>query len=102
MKYTREQVEKISDMDINLAVGKIYRGRRAMMADSTEAFIPCHNWDDAMQIAKANEMSIEFLGGETGDLSIVCYQGAHSPICVKSLNVRRAICEVFLMMEIGE
>lgn len=110
VQYTKEQLQGMSDIAINLAVGKKYRGEQmcvlyknkcAMMVDSIEAFIPCNDWNDIMPIAERYEMKLNFNGIDCEVWTIsVC--GDTSPITYFSCNKnpQRVICEVFLMMDV--
>jgi hypothetical protein len=105
MQYTKEQLGAMSDHDITLATAKklgletkVYTNRHASFVDaknkhnSWDCFEPCNRWDDVMPIAIDNQISIE---PHYNDVWIV----RKGEIFSLGVNPRRAICEVFLMME---
>ncbi|RUM91026.1 MAG: hypothetical protein DSZ27_07135 [Thiomicrospira sp.] len=130
MIYLQEQLSKMSDLEINMAVAKkAYRTEGfdtefpKVFSDKSSVgwlwlskvspayqtcgigfFRPCENWNDIMPIAKENKISLTWC--DDGDAlvtdSIIDLECGFECIEVKSNNPERAICEVFLMMDIGK
>jgi len=115
MQYTKQQLDEMSDHDIDLAVSRkinaIYQGNGIKSSyfeitihnglnSSDLRFNPCESWGAVMPIAEKYEMKLDFNG-------IDCEVMATEPCCdtyrvlaqSSNKNPRRAICEVFLMME---
>lgn len=110
MVYTEEQLKDCINHGINLAVAKKlkldfevrdYQGLEIVIPEKEDnldecLFDPCNNWNDVMPIAEKYELQIDLR-------SNTCYH----PVCDTAYistnkNPRRAICEVFLMMDINQ
>jgi hypothetical protein len=111
MQYTRKQLDKMGCHDVNLAVAKKLGlgtevGRNEyksgavigefvfvyLKPNSKVRFEPCTNWNDVMPIAIDNQISIEPYFNSV-------WMVRKSKTYSLNQNPRRAICEVFLMME---
>lgn len=109
MTYIPEQLEEMSDHDINVAVAekqdlpfKLMSGRNGKWVEieGREGFSysPTSLWQHVMPIAEKHDISVRFIDGivefdnETDDYHSALING----------NPKRAICEVFLQMNIGE
>jgi hypothetical protein len=108
----REQLEKMSDHEVNLAVAKKlgldtevgnmrYKGG-AMIGEFVFAYLtptlqvrfePCTNWNDVMPIAIDNKIEMLVYYNDV-------WIARKAKIYSLNQNPRRAICEVFLMMGI--
>jgi hypothetical protein len=118
MKYTPENLRKMSDHAINLAVAeKIYpmhdiseqsvcdwedcdddsHLELEVFVGGRNPFSPCSDWYEAIEIAEKNKINVCF--PEHGS-SLSCAKGKDGCYAYISEhpNQRRAICEVFLMM----
>jgi hypothetical protein len=106
MNYTQTQINEMSDFDINLAVAKklghetkVYANKHSSFVEikneynSWDCFEPCTNWNDIMPIAEGYHIEMNpamgFAWHNLGGL------------VSENKNPRRAICEVFLMMEVN-
>jgi hypothetical protein len=110
MKYTPEDLRKMSDADINLAVARKLYPKYEILAQGIrdvedvclglpssykkKLFNPCFNWHQVMGIAEDNKIDVCF--PEHGG-SLCCSKDRYENIS-ENPNPRRAICEVFLMM----
>ena len=115
MKYTQEQIDKMSDHEINLAVAKKNFVRNELIKDHKthvivttvglggSNFNPCKTWNDVMLIAEKYDIGV-YPGSNYAYFSkcLEMFRGeCQESISVESTNknLRRAICEVFLMMD---
>jgi hypothetical protein len=114
MQYTKEQLDKMDDVQMDLAtakklglVGRIVRIEQSKKecieltdkgSQKRTVFSPCSNWNDVMPIAVKHRMVVDT---EWPDVRIMDYSGECTDIIYRSgnKNPRRAICEVFLMMK---
>ena len=105
MKYTKEQLTEMSDLEINLAVAEKL-GYKARVVNDTFVevkqinrtwdwlfFNPCEDWYDVMPIAEKYGIDINFIKPANNPLAL------RFEIASNNKNHRRAICEVFLMMD---
>lgn len=107
MIYTQEQLNEMSDNEINLAVANLlshknYTNESTIRTNNFEEwmqlndviFNPCGNWNDVMPIA-------EKYGIEVAPRSKTAWaydeDGVNQVVCK---DAKRAICGVFLMMEV--
>lgn len=104
MKYTVNQIEEMSNYDVNVAVAKKYNPENSKVEGWLDGFLPkfnpCSNWNDVMPIALKYGMVIELsqLSGTRVSYSINFdlndkYKESWDE------NPCRAICEVFLMID---
>lgn len=119
MTYTEDQLKVMSDHQVEEEVAKklglryqsiekrvtllphiIEREVRVYLDNGRHnTFSPCKEWNDAISIAGANKLDVNF---DRGVISSPLYQpdckayGKH--IERSNPNLRRAICEVFLML----
>jgi hypothetical protein len=117
MQYTKQQLDNMDDVQLTLAVskklglvGRIVRIENPELklkeyveltdkgSQKRTVFSPCTNWNDAMPIAVKHRMVVDT---EWPDVRLMDYSGECTDIIYRSRNnnPRRAICEVFLMME---
>lgn len=121
MKYTKEQLDNMTDAEINAKVSQswlpcdyyisedgviyltnvnTYLGAHGEPEERTEVygrFSPCSSWNDVMPILTAYKLIMDWVGDECFISS--CVMPPH-PVCSYNENPRRAICEVFLMMNV--
>jgi hypothetical protein len=121
MIYTEKQLSEMSDLEINMAVAeKAYRTEGydtefpKVFSDESSVgwlwlskvspayhtcgigfFRPCENWNDIMPIAEKYKIGVQF-NIENGTGMAMAYKQKGS-VCK---NPKRAICEVFLMIDI--
>lgn len=100
--YTKEQLSKMSDHEINLAVAekinlnfyvRDYQDIEIVIQGKEEhldycIFDPCKNWNDVMPVAK--KYKIDVYTSSSGAFTEYLY--------IEHQNNRRAICEVILMV----
>jgi hypothetical protein len=125
MKYTKEQLDRMDDVQITLAVakklglvGRIVRleklerpSKEWRIVEYVEitctdnqtrtVFKPCESWDDVMPIAEKYEMKLDIndIYSEVMVTEPCC--DTYSVLAEShNSNPRRAICEVFLMMDL--
>ena len=128
MTYTKKQLSEMSDLEINMAVAeKAYRTDGydtefpKVFSDESSAgwlwlskvspayhtcgigfFRPCENWNDVMPIAEDYGINLRWILGF--DHKTVNGFEAETEewgsVSVGKENAKRAICEVFLMMDI--
>lgn len=114
MNYTREQLVNMSDHEVNLAVAKKLDngyaddgfnrvtkvGKTRGGNHYTREFAPCERWNDAMPIAERYGIHVSFdVYPNTTDICASSDLFDDNPVSSENKNPRRAICEVFLMME---
>ena len=104
--YTKEQLDRRSDHEVSLAVAKKLNLDYQYYSDNAndgfvevlneeyiwDCFNPYENWNDVMPIAIDNQISIEHH-------SNTAWVARKGEIFSLGVNPKRAICEVFLMME---
>lgn len=115
MTYTPEHLAEMSDHEINLAVAEKLSLEHFILHDEVRAyhffgeikchnaFSPCSNWNNVMPIAERYAISVKFPSFYREIPEARKY--IHKKDCYLSCNnqnPKRAICEVFLMMDIGE
>lgn len=115
MVYTEDQIEKMTDFEINrnVAVKLFGRGGVKVVEHSGDRevmvvwpemkhvghveFWPTSSWNYAMTIAEKYGISLNFRVGQ-GLFPLAKFDDSRLSI---NKNPRRAICETFLMMDIG-
>jgi len=109
MQYTKKQLDRMDDVQLTLAVAKklglktqVYTNRHSSFVEikneynSWDCFEPCDRWDDVMPISISEWISFDTHGNGVGKYTAYSYGGTLTAV---NKNLRRAICEVFLMME---
>jgi hypothetical protein len=112
MQYTKEQLDNMDDVQIDLAVSKklgliggivrIEQSKKEYIeltdkgGQKRTVFAPCECWDDVMPIAISEWISFDTHGNGVGKYTAYSYGSTFTAV---NKNPRRAICEVFLMME---
>jgi hypothetical protein len=100
MIYTQEQLNEMSDHEINIAVAD----KRGLQLGSNWSYQPTMRWDEVMPIAEkygidvTNSLSINATN-DVADWLDEYYIGVLSS---SNKNPKRAVCEVFLQLEINE
>jgi hypothetical protein len=117
MQYTKEQLDAMGYHDITLAVAKklgletkVYTNRHSSFVEikneynSWDCFEPCDRWDDVMPIAIENGIGLAQMAN--GNTRAFCYTAFIDKrgnrvgfLNNDHPNPRRAICEVFLMIQ---
>ena len=110
---SQEKLEVMSDYEINLAVAHKLNYKTMCVENANDdielfviydkdhglhhagwiGFSPCEDWSDVMQILEKYKIGLEPYFNET-------WVARKKNINNRNLNPKRAICEVFLMMDI--
>lgn len=111
MIHTPEQLKEMSDHEINIATveklkfdyfisdGHIRVYKFIGKVKCHDNFNPCLSWNDVMTIAEKYKINPDFQVLDKGVYAASSFLGQKISV---STNPKRAICEVFLMMDIGE
>lgn len=102
MKYTKEQLDEMSDYEIDIAVAnKDKIPENALNSIKSRAWSYLGDWNNVMPIAEKYGIDVCFSGALGKISTTYCLDLPVDNRCESdNKNPRRAICEVFLMMEI--
>lgn len=114
MKYTPEQLKEMSDHEINIAVAEKLNLNFQVSKTSgvpkeccialkdgygiySVLFDPCSRWDDVMPIAENSDIWVYSTGNPVAGFGNSSHKRYYESF---NKNPKRAICEVFLMLDL--